>query len=193
MLSVVIPTHESERALVRTLAPLVPGAAAGVVREVIVADAGSHDATAEVADIAGCRVLVSDEPLGTRLGAAVAAARSPWLMFLQPGVILDTTWTDDTARFIDENECGGLEHARAAVFRRAPAASAPRPLLIEALSLLRAAFGGRPGPDQGLVVAKAHYQRIGGHRDVDDPEADLIARLGRRIVMLRSSALYSGG
>src|SRR5262245_20188515 len=140
MLSVVIPTRESERALVRTLAPLVPGAAAGVVREVIVADAGSHDATAEVADIAGCRILVSGEPVGTRLRAAAAAARAPWLMFLRPGVILDATWTDDTARFIDESEHGSLAHARAAVFRRAPAASSARPLLIEALSLLRAAL-----------------------------------------------------
>lgn len=39
MLSVVIATHDSERALLPTLAALVAGAAAGVVREVIVADA----------------------------------------------------------------------------------------------------------------------------------------------------------
>ena len=42
MISVVIATHELERALVHTLAALVPGALAGVVREVIVADAGSQ-------------------------------------------------------------------------------------------------------------------------------------------------------
>ena len=53
MLSVIIATHESERALVPTLAALVPGAAAGLLAEVVVADAGSRDATAEVADIAG--------------------------------------------------------------------------------------------------------------------------------------------
>ncbi|KAB2881843.1 MAG: glycosyl transferase, partial [Pseudorhodoplanes sp.] len=35
MISVIIPTHESERLLVRTLACLVPGATAGLVREVI--------------------------------------------------------------------------------------------------------------------------------------------------------------
>ena len=60
MLSVIIATRESERPLVRTLAALVPGAAAGVVREVIVADGQSRDATVEVADIAGCQVLVAD-------------------------------------------------------------------------------------------------------------------------------------
>ena len=59
MLSVVIATHNSERALLPTLAALVQGAAAGIVREVIVADAGSRDATTAIADGAGCRVLVS--------------------------------------------------------------------------------------------------------------------------------------
>ena len=40
MISVIIATKDSERALVSTLGALVPGAAAGAVREVIVADAG---------------------------------------------------------------------------------------------------------------------------------------------------------
>ena len=59
MFSIVIATHDSERALVPTLAALVPGATAGIVREVIVADGGSRDKTEEVADIAGCRFFVS--------------------------------------------------------------------------------------------------------------------------------------
>ena len=65
MLSVIIPTHESERILVRTLACLVPGATAGLIREVILADGGSTDETAEVGDVAGCRFLPLPGPLGT--------------------------------------------------------------------------------------------------------------------------------
>ena len=42
MLSVIIATDESERVLVPTLSALVPGATAGIVREVIIADAGSR-------------------------------------------------------------------------------------------------------------------------------------------------------
>jgi hypothetical protein len=67
MLSVVIATHDSERALLPTLAALVAGAAAGVVREVIIADAGSRDATCAIADGAGCHVLMSTQPRGARL------------------------------------------------------------------------------------------------------------------------------
>ena len=67
MLSVIVATNESERALVRTLACLVPGATAGLIRDVILADAGSTDDTAEVGDIAGCRFLSRPGPLGARL------------------------------------------------------------------------------------------------------------------------------
>jgi hypothetical protein len=98
VLSVVIATKNCERALVRTLAMLVAGAAAGLVREVILADGGSTDATVEVGDIAGCEILVSPSPAGARLTAAVAKARAPWLMLLRPGVVLDPAWVDETTR-----------------------------------------------------------------------------------------------
>ncbi len=107
MLSVVIATHDSERALLPTLAALVAGAAAGVVREVIIADGGSRDATCEIADGAGCRVLTSTQPRGARLKAAADAARGPWLLFLAPGTVPNVTWVDETRRFIEEAELRG--------------------------------------------------------------------------------------
>ena len=63
-------------------------------------------------------------------------------------------------------------------------------MLVEALGLLRSALGGRPRPEQGLIVSRQFYDRLGGHRDgVADPEADMIARIGRRrIALLRSGA-----
>jgi glycosyltransferase involved in cell wall biosynthesis len=85
MLTVIIPSCESERTLVQTLAPLVAGATAGLIAEVIVADGGSRDATEEVADIAGCRFLRGEAPVGARLAEAAALARTAWLMFLRPG------------------------------------------------------------------------------------------------------------
>src|ERR1051325_9362224 len=94
MLSIIIPTHDSERPLVHTLAALVPGATAGLVREVIVADGGSRDGTEQVADIAGCVFFSSAKPLGTRLNDAAAKARGEWLMFLRPGAVPGVTWID---------------------------------------------------------------------------------------------------
>jgi hypothetical protein len=188
VLSVVIATHDSERPLLPTLAALVPGAAAGTVREVIVADAGSGDATAEIADVAGCHLLVSDRPRGARLKEAAATARSGWLLFLTPGVIPDVTWIDETRRFAENGDLLGLAPRQAAVFR--PGSGLSTSLLAEACGLLRRAVGARPLPQQGLLIAKRLYDDLGGHDErSSEPERDLYRRLGRkRIVLLRSSA-----
>jgi glycosyltransferase involved in cell wall biosynthesis len=186
MLSVVIATQENERALVPTLAPLVAGAATGLVREVIVADAGSRDATAAIADAAGCRLLTSTQPRGTRLKGAAEAALASWLLFLRPGAVLETTWADESRQFIEEAELGECARSYAAVFR----AVAFRPTLLEALALLAYALGVRPHASQALVIAKPFYDALGGHRDVEDPEHDLMRRLGRRrLVLLRTCAM----
>jgi glycosyltransferase involved in cell wall biosynthesis len=189
MLSVVIATHDSERALLPTLAALVPGAVAGIVREVIVADAGSGDATAQIADGAGCRVLISSGTRGARLNAAAESARAPWLLFLPPGSVPDATWIDETRRFVEEAALRGCADSYAAAFRRVSATF--RPTLIDALALLGSALGARPHTSQGLLIAKALYGRLGGHvRDGDTPERDLVRRLGRRrIVLLRAGAI----
>jgi glycosyltransferase involved in cell wall biosynthesis len=185
MLSVVIATQDSERALVPTLSALVAGAIAGMVREVIVADAGSRDDTPAIADAAGCRLLTSDEGRGARLKAAADVARGSWLLFLEPGAVPEPTWIDEIRHFVDETELAG--EANAAVFRAAPVIFPP--LLLDVLAWLRAALGAAPNPGPGLLIAKAHYQALGGHRDVDDAERELIRRLGRRLARLRTSAV----
>jgi glycosyltransferase involved in cell wall biosynthesis len=186
MLSVVIATHDSERALLPTLAALVAGAAAGVVREVIVADAGSRDATTAIADGAGCRVMTSAQGRGGRLKAAAATARAPWLLLLGPGTVPDATWIGETQRFIEQAELRGCAATYAAAFR--PDSAAFRPALVEALALLWASLGARP--DGSLLIAKSLYDALGGHRDVAAPERDLARRLGRRrVVLLRCGAV----
>src|SRR5262245_46965229 len=135
MISVVIATHDSEQLLVPTLAALVPGALAGIVREVIIADAGSADETDKVADVAGCRFLTMKGPIGERLKSAATQARSPWLLFLQPGTVPDTGWIDEVARFVQQAEASGGP-PRAAVFR--PTSGGHRSAIVEGLALFAA-------------------------------------------------------
>ena len=184
MLSVIIATFDSERALVPTLAALVPGATAGLVREVIIADAGSRDETAAVADVAGCSFLLLEGSLGTRLKTAAAAARAPWLFFLRPGTFLDAPWIGEARRFLDRPSLD----ERAAFFRRgAPA----QPGLRDAFALFVAALSA-PRPEQGLIISKQLYETVGGHSEESaDPEAELIRRLGRRRMITLASSAFS--
>jgi Glycosyl transferase family 2 len=182
MLSVIIPTRNSEHALVPTLAALVAGATAGLITQVLIADAGSRDGTAAVADVAGCNFLVVEGPLARRLKAAATAARAPWLLFLLPGTVLDTPWTNEMGRFLQQSG----RHAPAAVFRRA----GQQPGVREVARWLATALGAPPRPEQGLVIARDFYAALGGHSEQSgDPERDLVRRIGRRrIVKLATQA-----
>ncbi len=160
MLTVIIPTRESERTLVQTLSPLVAGATAGLITRVIVADAGSRDATEEVAEIAGCVFLRSDGPTGARLKAAAALAKTPWLMFLRPGTVPSAGWLEAVDAFVQSD-------GAAASFRRPDEGLFAR--------LLRP----RVHPDQGLLIRKRAYEAAGGHPAGEDAEAALLRKLGR--------------
>ena len=176
-LSVIIPTHDSERLLVHTLVALVPGATAGIVREVIVADGGSRDETEQVADIAGCVFLSSGQSLGARLKGAAERARGDWLMFLAAGAVPGPTWIEDTAAFAQGR-------GQAARFSAQPAGLA---------DWVRRLFAAPPDREQGLVIRKTLYAALGGHRaDAADPERNLLRRIGRsRLTVLRTTVTRS--
>jgi glycosyltransferase involved in cell wall biosynthesis len=186
MISVIIPTRESERALVPTLTALVPGATAGLIAEVIVTDAGSRDATSEVADIAGCIFLSSDKPLGGRLRAAARTAKGAWLMFLRPGCVPEPGWIGAVEQFLEASKADGL--APSAVFRARAKSKEFRPGLMEALAVLRASFAA-PKPEQGLLIAKQFYLELGGHPESTDPEAALLRRISRRRLALLAAGI----
>ena len=193
-ISVVSATQNSERLLVPTLAALGPGALAGLVSEVIIADLGSTDATHQIAEEAGCKFLKATQK-GAGLSGAAIAARAPWLLFLAPGIVPDVLWIDEVGRFIEATQIMGAVKTHAAVFRRATPVGSRLPLMREALGFVAAAFGALPHPAQGLLIAKALYNELGGHGEEHaDSERALLRRIGRRrIVALRSGAMALGG
>jgi hypothetical protein len=136
-----------------------------------VADGGSRDETEQVADIAGCLFLSSGQSIGARLKAATENARGDWLMFLTPGVVPGPTWIEDAAAFVQ-----GQAHA--AVF------SAPASLT----GWVRGLFAAVPATEQGLIIRRAFYAELRGHRaDAADAERDLLRRIGRsRLTVLRT-------
>jgi len=189
MLSVIVPTDGTERPAVATLAALVPGAAAGVVREVLLVDRGDTGVIERVADVAGCRFLAFDGSRAAALAAGAREARAPWLMFLHAGAVLETGWIEETAQFVQRVSESG--RPRAGVFRyaRSPYSDSD---LRAALKLLARMVAG-PWADQGLLIGRDHYERLGGHApDARRPEARLLRQLGRSsLIMLRSRIIVA--
>ena len=193
MISVIIPTQNSERVLVPTLAALVPGSAEGLVREVVLADGGSADETAKIADAAGCELLAGPEDEGERLKAAAASARGDWLLFLRPDGILDEGWTREVAAFLATVARAGGSSERAGAFKLAVDGYGLAPRIVEAAAAVRVALLGRPRPDQGLLISRKFYTTLGGHAPGANSQARLLAAIGRRrMVMLRTRIALPG-
>ncbi|MGQ0682281.1 glycosyl transferase [Bradyrhizobium sp.] len=176
MLSVIIPTEGIEQPAVATLAALVPGAAAGVIREVLLVDRAGNGVIERVADVAGCRFLKFEGTRAAALAAGARQARSPWLMFLHAGAVLDSGWIEETSQFI--NGVANSGRPRAAVFRYARSPYAERRLRDGLKAIARMVVG--PSAEQGLLIAREHYDRLGGYRpDARRSEARLLRQLGR--------------
>jgi len=190
MLSVIIPTEGIEQTAVATLAALVPGATAGVVREVLLVDRAGTGVIERVADVAGCRFLPFQGSHAAALAAGARQARSPWLMFLHAGAVLDSGWIEETTQFIQAVATSGRD--RAAVFRYARSPYADSGLRDILRAVARKLIG--PLSDQGLLIARDHYDRIGGYPpQARRPEARLLRRLGRSSrTMLRSRIVMTG-
>jgi rSAM/selenodomain-associated transferase 2 len=192
MISVVIPTLNAEATLGSTLAALVPAAVDGLVREVIVVDAGSSDRTRHIVEDAGARLLSEKTGRGGQLAAGAAQARFPWLLFLHADTVLEAGWERETTRFMERVDTGSHPPS-AAAFRFALDDQGARARLLERLVAMRCRLLRLPYGDQGLLLPKALYQEIGGFSPLPLMEdVDIVRRLGRRrTALLRSRALTS--
>jgi hypothetical protein len=190
MLSVIIPTAGVEQPAVATLSALVPGAAAGVITEVLLVDHSPDSRAIEhVADVAGCNFLSLEGSHAAALAAGAAQARAPWLMFLPAGAVLDPGWIDETVQFIQSVTASG--RPRAGIFRYARSPYAEFGIRDRVRSVARMLVG--PLGDQGLLIARDHYRQVGGYKpNARRAETQLLRRLGRssrtllrsRIVMI---------
>jgi glycosyltransferase involved in cell wall biosynthesis len=92
VISVVIATLNDAPRLTACLAPLVAAAMEGLVREVIIVDGGSTDATFEIADDAGAKFLRGEGDAAARIAEGARVAKGPWLLILDPRVRLEYGW-----------------------------------------------------------------------------------------------------
>ena len=189
MLSVIIPTNGVEPAAVATLAALVPGAAAGLIREVLLIDRAGSSTIERVADVTGCRFLPFEGSRAAAMAAGARQARSTWLMFLHAGAVLESGWIEETTQFIQA--VSGSGRPRAGIFRytRSPYAESS---LGDGLRFVARMIAG-PSADQGLLIARDHYEQLGGHApEARRSEARLLRQLGRSSrTLLRSRIIVA--
>lgn len=176
-LSVVIPTLNAADGLELSLPALAEGLGLGLIRELVISDGGSTDATLAIAEAAGAEVVQGPASRGGQLRRGAAAAKGEWLLFLHADTVLPTGWADCVI--------GHLPGGRPAFFRLRFDTSSVPARIVAAWANMRARWFGLPYGDQALLVSRDAYDRSGGYPDIPLMEdVALVRRLEGRLVCL---------
>lgn len=186
-ISVIIPALDAEADLPLCLESLVPGLTAGLIREAVLVDGGSGDATCAMAEAAGARVIESPRGRARQLIAGAEAARGDWLLFLHADTALSPDWAERTREHL------AVHPGQAAAFTLAFRSDAPEATWLAARANRRARWLGLPYGDQGLLIPRTVYEEVGGYPDVPLMEDVMLVRaIGRgRLRLLSAEARTS--
>jgi hypothetical protein len=183
-LSVIVPAlDEAPR-----IGPLLERLSALSQAELIVADGGSRDATARLAQVHGARVVASQPGRARQMNAGAAAAEGDVLVFLHADTELPDRFADDVRAALAEPRVAG------GAFRFALDAPGLRYRILERLVGWRARGLGLPYGDQALFVRADVFRGIGGFPEVELLEDVALVRAIRRrgrLVITRSAARTS--
>lgn len=194
MLSIIIPTLNAQEGLGDCLSALVPATVSGLVRQVVIVDGGSTDATVEIADMAGATLITAAAGRGGQLRAGADAAKHDWLLFLHADTVLEAGWEAEVSKLLEQVAQGRFGGSNvAAAFQFALDDFGGRARWMERMVRLRCALFHLPYGDQGLLISKTLYARLGGYPDVPLMEdVGLVRKIGwRRMTLLRARAVTS--
>ncbi|WP_420586643.1 TIGR04283 family arsenosugar biosynthesis glycosyltransferase [Ruegeria sp.] len=182
-ISIVIPTLNAGEALSESLPALMEGLHTGLIRELIVTDGGSTDATLEIADEAGAEIVTGAPSRGGQLRRGCAAAKAEWLLILHADTVLREGWSKE----VGEHLPSGNPAAFCLAFR----AKGFWPAWVAGWANLRSRVFGLPYGDQGLLVPRGLYEQADGYPDQPLMEDVALVRALPRITLLDSRAITS--
>jgi hypothetical protein len=185
--SVIVPTLDAAEGLPRCLAALFEGLEAGLIRELVISDGGSDDDTLAIAAEAGARVVTGAPSRGGQLRRGGDVAAGEWLLFLHADTVLAAGWAEVVARHIRAGD-----FSMAGYFRLEFDAPGIAPRMVARWANLRSRLFGLPFGDQGLLISRELYDRVGGYVDIPLMEdVALVRQLRGRLVMLCAGARTS--
>ncbi|MCQ0093835.1 TIGR04283 family arsenosugar biosynthesis glycosyltransferase [Roseovarius sp. M141] len=188
-LSVIVPVLNGAADLPALLAGLMAGVEAGLIRELILSDGGSRDATMGIAEDVGAIWITGPASRGEQLRRGAAAAGGDWLLFVHADTVLPDGWVQAVEAQVEDGRPG--------YFRLSFDAQGVAPHIVAGWANLRALLFRLPYGDQGLLISRAEYDAAGGYPDIPLMEDVALARrLGRRLRMMplalrTSAARYS--
>lgn len=180
-ISIIIPTLNAGGDLPACIDSLIPGIEAGLIRELVISDGGSNDATRLIAEGAGADLVTGEPGRAAQLIRGAEAARGEWLLFLHADTALSRDWTERVADHLESRP------DKAAVFSLVYRSDARMAKRIASRANRRTRWLGLPYGDQGLLIPRKLYDEIGGYDDIPLMEdVRIVQAIGRKRLAILS-------
>ena len=171
-LSIIIPTLDEANHLPLLLADLKAWPHSC---DLTIVDGGSRDSTISIAQIQGVNIINSlEQNRGLQLGLGASNAKGEWLLFLHADSRLDKQWVKKLLKILQTKTSKNF----AWYFDFKIKKYNLQFRILEFAVALRSHFLQRPYGDQGLLIHKKLYHRVGGYSSLKIMEdLDLITRI----------------
>ena len=181
-LSIIIPNYNSAVHLKNLLEILSHQIKTRDV-QLIVSDGGSDDEGLKLAIEYGAQIAIGYKGRGAQLARAIKLARYDWLLFLHSDSLLGPDFIKCVFTHIDKGDKSCAAYFK---FRFNDNSFAAR--WVAFMAGLRAKYLAMPYGDQGLLIPRDLYERIGGYKPLPlFEDLDIIERLGaKRLVGLNA-------
>lgn len=184
-LSLIVPTLNAAETL-----PAAIAAWRTVIQpdEIIVSDGGSSDTTRETAEQAGAIALSGPSGRGRQLANGAERATGDWLLFVHADTLPGAN-AGPAARAFMGDPANAL---KAAAFHLTLDDEAPAARRVERLANWRARRLGLAYGDQGLLIARESYWKLGGFQSLPLMEdVEFVRRLGRANLIILNGAVMT--
>lgn len=187
-ITVVIPTLNAAAELPRCLEALMEGLGEGLIRELVISDGGSDDATLQLAEEAGAKLVSGAASRGGQLRRGCAAARGEWLLVLHADTHLAPGWAAAVAAHL---QAGAGDVGQPGYFQLKFRTKGAWPAWVAGWANFRARVFGLPYGDQGLLIPRAVYVSAGEYPDQPLMEDVALVRRLTGLTALPITALTS--
>ena len=184
-ISVIVPTLNERACLAATLDAVALSAS----DELIVVDAGSSDATPDIARRYTSKVYQGPRGRARQMNQGARRAGGDILLFLHADTLLPPGALDAVRRALQQPGTGG------GAFRLSIAPATPALRLVAWGTNLRSRFGGLPYGDQALFVWRRVFEELGGYDDVpfmEDIRLVQALRRSGRLAIVPQAVVTSG-
>lgn len=169
-ISVIIPVLNAADKIGPCIGALGEALFEGLIHEVILADGGSKDDISSVADAVGARLVQAQSGRGQQLATAARQARGTWLLVLHADSVMEEDWITVVQEHMR------TQPDKAGFFRLKFASDHWMAGVVAKWANLRSVLFGLPYGDQGLLIPRALYDRVGGYAEIPLMEDVAMAR-----------------